>query len=273
MGRPFGELVVRNATEAHTATLIVLHGLGDTGHGWYQAASQIKLGPHVKFLFPTAPTRPITLNMGMEMPGWFDIKALGDPQQMLQQMGSADGMQESLDYVRGLIEKEISYGIAPERIVVAGFSQGGHLALKTVLQSPVRLGGCVAMSTWLEPFSFEVSAAKEVPFLVCHGSQDPLIPSFLSSTTEGLLKAAGVNVTLKMYPGMQHSTCPQEMNDFTQFVSPLIPAEAPPPVSKDDVGRMSIKELKAFLSRHGADTRGLLEKADFVDKAKELCES
>ena len=155
MGRAFGELVVQKPSGQHSATVIILHGLGDTGHGWKAAASQISLGPHVKFVFPTAPTRPITLNMGMPMPGWFDISALSTIDKMMESMDH-DGIRESVDYVKGLIDKEVAAGIPPERIAVGGFSQGGHVALKTVLQYPKKLAACIGMSTWLEPFSFEV---------------------------------------------------------------------------------------------------------------------
>lgn len=160
MGGKFGELVVQPAKEKHTATVIVLHGLGDTGHGWKAAASQIRLGPHVKFLFPTAPTRPITLNMGMAMPGWFDISTL-EPniERMIAKMDHT-GIQQSVDYVAELINKEVEAGIAPDRIAVAGFSQGGHVALKAVLTSQKRLAACIGMSTWLEPFTFEVCPGR-----------------------------------------------------------------------------------------------------------------
>lgn len=153
----FGELLVVPATAEHTATVFLLHGLGDSGSGWKPVASQLRLGPHVKWVFPSAPTRPITMNGGASMPGWFD---LGTPKQ------DDAGIQESVEHVNGLIQKEIDAGIASERIVVAGFSQGGHLALKVALKHPRKLGGCIAMSTWLEGLSFPVHTHATLSFLV-----------------------------------------------------------------------------------------------------------
>jgi len=191
MGRSFGELVQTKAAGEHTATVIILHGLGDTGHGWKAAASQLRVGPHVQFLFPTAPTRPITMNRGMPMTGWFDLDTLENFREMLQGGLDHDGIKESVHYVEQLIDKEVAAGISPDRIVVAGFSQGGHVALKTVLQSKIKLAGCIAMSTWLEPFAFEVPTAKDVPFLVCHGTADPLVPEILGQATKKLLESQG----------------------------------------------------------------------------------
>lgn len=112
-------------------------------------------------LFPTAPTRPITVNMGMQMPGWFDIDHLDEAsfQAMMRGRKGFDpaGVEESMQYVTDLISKEVEAGIPAHRIVLGGFSQGGHIALKTALMHSSTLAGCVALSTWLEPSPFEVS--------------------------------------------------------------------------------------------------------------------
>lgn len=116
---------------------------------------------HIKWVFPTAPTRPITVNMGMSMPGWFDLDHLDATAfgSMMQGNGKGfdpPGVEESVEYIKTLVEKEVQAGIPVDRIVVGGFSQGGHVALKTVLQYANKLAGCVAMSTWIEPTPMKV---------------------------------------------------------------------------------------------------------------------
>ncbi len=117
----------------HTATVIFLHGLGDTGNGWAPVSKDLALHlPHVKFLFPTAPTRNITVNMGMSMPGWFDIAHL-DINSLKDMMegkpADENGIEESVAYIHQLVDIEIKSGIPRHRIVVGGFSQGGHVRL------------------------------------------------------------------------------------------------------------------------------------------------
>ena len=112
-------------------------------------------------MFPTAPTRPITVNMGLEMPGWFDIDHLDEASFMRMMKGEhgfdPDGTDESVKYVVDLIEQEVQRGIPMNRIVLGGFSQGGHIALKALFHKELTLAGCLALSTWLEPQKGQVS--------------------------------------------------------------------------------------------------------------------
>ena len=138
-----GETVTIHAVEGkHTATIILMHGLGDTASGWESAAEMLSDQlPHVKFILPTAPTRPITLNMGMPMPGWYDIKTLGDTDNNSKLHDPCDGIDTSRSYILELLEKEHlgsgasdSTSIPYSRMMLAGFSQGGALGLYTGLQ-------------------------------------------------------------------------------------------------------------------------------------------
>lgn len=262
MGRQFGELLVQPAAGTHSATVIMLHGLGDTGSGWKPVASQLQLGSHIKWMFPSAPTRPITMNGGGSMPGWFD---LGTPTQ------DDVGIQESIDYISELIDSEVKAGISADRVLVAGFSQGGHLALKTVLKYHLKLAGCIAMSTWLEALSFEVPAAADLPFLICHGDQDVMVPVKSAYHTDKLLKSRGLNSTLNIYPGVAHSSNSQELRDVSVFIGALLPAVSEPSLTRDDVDKMSVKALKQFLIKKGVDVTTLLEKTELIEKAKSLC--
>lgn len=267
-GRAFGPTIILPAVR-HTATLIMLHGLGDTGNGWAPVAPELNLN-HVKWVFPTAPTRPITVNYGSKMPGWFDIDHLDEEAFRAMMNGhkgfDPEGTNEAISYVTDLIAKEVESGIPANRIVVGGFSQGGHIALRTALQHPVKLAGCAALSTWLEPSPFEIPAANlNLPIFYGHGTFDPLIPAPIAQASNKVLEGRGIaNVEFKMYPGMGHSSCPQELQDLKKFLLKTLPdtpvTKATP--SKEDVEKMSTRELKSFLQENGETTAGLLEKRD-----------
>ena len=155
MPRKFGRCIEQKAQGRHSATVFVLHGLGDTGDGWSFLGPHLGLR-HVKFVYPTAPTRPITLNGGMPMPGWFDLSILDNVEKMLDGDLDHEGIGESVGYLKELVGREVDSGISLDRIVVMGFSQGGHVALKAALQTATPVAGCVALSTWMEPIEFEV---------------------------------------------------------------------------------------------------------------------
>lgn len=226
-------------------------------------------------VFPTAPTRPITVNFGSQMPGWFDIDHLDEESMAAMMRGhrgfDPEGVAESIAYVSDLVGKEVAAGTPPSRIVVGGFSQGGHVALRTALQSSARLAGCVAMSTWLEPSPFDIPPANlDLPIFYGHGAADPLIPAPIAVATQAVLEGRGAtDVAFKMYPGMGHSSCPQEMADLKAFLLRVLPDAGP---SAAEVAAMSARELKAFIQGRGGSTVGLLEKQDLVDAALALLE-
>ena len=274
-GRTFGPIIQYGPKSLHSATVVMLHGLGDTGNGWAPVAPEMGMD-HIKWIFPTAPTRPISVNMGMQMPGWFDIDHLDEASFLKMMKGShgfdQDGTDESVDYVLKLIDAEIkATGIPAERIVLGGFSQGGHVALKTLLrQSGHRLAGYMALSTWLEPVAASIDdAGRKTPLFYGHGSSDPLIPPMVAQlSADHLQKNLQLeDLRFKMYPGMQHSTCSQEMQDMRAFLAAVLPPVEP---KAEDINGMSVRELKTFISSRGGSSDSILEKSELQEKARSL---
>lgn len=214
--------VVIAATVKHTASVIFLHGLGDTGHGWSSAMAAIRL-PHMKVICPTANTIPVSLNNGFKMPAWFDIKGLD-----ISAAEDIEGIKKATTYIHYLIEKEISEGISSERIIVGGFSQGGALAIHSALTFPKKLAGIIALSCWLpmnKLFSSSiVTANKDIPILQCHGDCDPIVSYNFGQLTASVLKKISKNVEFKTYNGLMHSSSDEEMNDIKNFIRARIPA-------------------------------------------------
>jgi predicted esterase len=171
-----GTALVVQPKAPQTAAIILMHGLGDTAHGWIDVASEVLSPalPYAKLILPTAATRPITINGGYPMPGWYDIASLSRS----RAHEKCDGIDDSVARIQGLIDAEVAAGVPRERIVLAGFSQGGALALFTGLNQPGRLAGIVAMSAYL-PLPEKVKPAPEAlatPVLLCHGDADGVVP-------------------------------------------------------------------------------------------------
>ncbi|POM81494.1 Acyl-protein thioesterase [Phytophthora palmivora] len=208
--------------EKPTAAVVFLHGLGDTGHGWSDAMTMLAKGlPHVKFVLPTAVSMPVTLNMGMRMPAWYDIKSLarvhGD---------NADGIDASRDRIMSIIEKEVAGGIPLTRIVLGGFSQGAALSLFSGFQTTTVLGGIISMSGYLPRYSsFQLtSETADVPLLMCHGEEDPVVRYEYCTMSKEKLETAGVkNIEFHSYPDMQHGACMEELEDVTKWLQRVIP--------------------------------------------------
>jgi len=211
--------------QEHKSTVISLHGLGDTADGWADFGLQLQTrsGPfaHTKFIFPTAPTRRITINGGMPMPGWSDVIGLTDsaPEDKV-------GLSQSVQRVSDIIEKEISSGVAPTKIVLGGFSQGGAIAYLTGLTYKTTLGGIVACSSWLPMGADTVEkltdASKKTPILHCHGDADPIVSHAWGTATRDLLLSHGIEVEFKAYPGMGHSACNEELATVGDFIQSVI---------------------------------------------------
>ncbi|KFH42142.1 Acyl-protein thioesterase-like protein [Hapsidospora chrysogenum ATCC 11550] len=228
--------LVLPAAGRHTATVIFIHGLGDSGAGWADAVEHIKRRrqrlDEVKFILPHAPLIPITMNGGFRMPGWFDIKSLGPSIESLSS-GNLDedgpGILQTQAYVHSLIQNEITAGISSERIILGGFSQGGAISIFSGLTAPVKIGGIVGLSSWLllhQSFRDHVPAQdlnKATPILMGHGDQDPLVRHPLAKSSEAALKGMGYDVTFKTYRGMEHSACLEELDDVEEFLSSRLP--------------------------------------------------
>ncbi|KAM9626942.1 acyl-protein thioesterase 1 isoform 1-T1 [Trichechus inunguis] len=204
--------------------VIFLHGLGDTGHGWAEALAGIR-SSHIKYICPHAPIMPVTLNMNMAMPSWFDIIGLSPDSQE-----DEHGIKQAAENVKALIDQEVKNGIPSARIILGGFSQGGALSLYTALTTQQKLAGVVGLSCWLPlrtsfPQGPISGANKDISILQCHGDFDPLVPLMFGSLTVEKLKTLvnPANVTFKTYEGMMHSSCQQEMMDVKQFIDKLLP--------------------------------------------------
>ena len=219
-------VVLAPATPA-SASVIWLHGLGADGNDFVPIVPELRLpaAPGIRFVFPHAPVRPVTLNMGMRMRAWYDIKTLTAE-------GRADeaGIRESAARLGGLIEDERALGIAAGRIVIAGFSQGGALALHAALRHPEPLAGILALSSYLPLqalLAAELAEAnRQTPILMCHGQYDPVLPLALGVAACNWLRAAGYRVEWKEYP-MQHQVCGAEILDVAAWLRARLPAEPP----------------------------------------------
>lgn len=193
------------------AAVILLHGLGADGHDFEPIVREMNLPTSAayRFVFPHAPSRPVTLNGGMSMPAWFDI--LG-----LDRSAQADeaGIRESAAFLMSLVEEQVKAGIERERIVLAGFSQGGAIALFAGLTSPQPLAGIIALSTYLP---MHTALAREhggrgasLPILMVHGAQDPVLPMTLGKESCSFIESLGYDVDWHEYP-MAHSVCMEEI--------------------------------------------------------------
>ena len=192
------------------ASVIWLHGLGADGHDFEPVVPALKLAKPVRFVFPHAPVRPVTINGGMRMRAWYDILQLGP--------GAEDekGIRESQKILEGLIEKET------RPVFLAGFSQGGAIVLQTALRYPKKLAGVLALSTYL-PLSQKLSLERtkenqDVPIFMAHGLYDEIIPMQRAKASRALLEQQGYKVEWREYP-MPHSVCPEEIDHISSFIS------------------------------------------------------
>jgi len=212
----FGPTFVAEAPTAQDAVVIWLHGLGDTGQGWSDVGPQLQqIMPSVKFLFPTAPTQPVTVNGGMSMPSWFDINSL-EPELFTL---DPPGIAESAEYVRSLVKEQLNDGIAPDRIVLAGFSQGGAVVLGAALgPNAPAVRAVLVLSSFLGCALSEVpTSAPAIHFF--HGEADPVVPMDWGHRSYETLKMAGLSPTFRSYAGMQHSACAEELQDIATVLN------------------------------------------------------
>lgn len=195
-------------------SVIWLHGLGADGHDFEPIVPELRLpaGLRLRFVFPHAPVRPVTINGGMAMRAWYDILTL-------ERGGLSDiaGIRASAALLDGLIARERERGIAADRIVVAGFSQGGAIALHSGLHYKERLAGIMALSTYLPLDDAPAAAARKVPIFMAHGTLDPMLPMSLGRDSADLLLAHGLLVEWHEYP-MAHSVCAEEIVDIRRWL-------------------------------------------------------
>jgi len=198
------------------AAIIWLHGLGADGHDFEPIVPELALKKPVRFVFPHAPIRPVTINQGMRMRAWYDILQLGGGPEDEQGLRASQKLSEALVRAQGL---------PANRIVLAGFSQGGAIALLTALRYPERLAGVMALSTYLPlapTLAAERSAAnRDLPIFMAHGRYDDLIPLQRAQASREALEKLGYVVEWHDYP-MPHSVCAPELADIAAFLARVL---------------------------------------------------
>jgi phospholipase/carboxylesterase len=200
------------------AAVIWMHGLGADAHDFEPVLPFLDLGPErpVRYVFPNAPVRPVTLNGGMRMRAWYDLLSMdrNAPE-------DEAGIRDSATGIEALIARETARGIAAERIIMAGFSQGGAMALFTALRYPERLAGVMALSTYL-PLAAAVIAERTdvnatLPIFMAHGDVDDVVPINFARNSRKRLTSLGHDVDWREYP-MPHSVSPAELEDIKGFL-------------------------------------------------------
>ena len=216
------ETVEVRAGEGADGSVIWLHGLGADGHDFEPIVPELKLAGslNLDFVFPHAPVREVTINNGIAMRAWYDIVSL-------DRDGPQDeaGIRESAELLAELVEREQARGVPRDRIVLAGFSQGGAIALHVALRDPERYAGLMALSTWLPlsaAFADEViaepgSQPRSLPVFIAHGTFDPMLPLALGEATRDALDEAGFEPEWHTYP-MAHAVCAEEIADIRRWL-------------------------------------------------------
>jgi len=201
-----------------SASVVLLHGLGADGTDFVPIVEELRLpdAHPVRFVFPHAPLRPVTVNAGYVMRAWYDIRSFTP-----EGRADAAGLAQSVERVNGYLRREIEGGVAAPRIVLAGFSQGGAVALAAGLRFPQRLAGILALSAYL-PFPQTLEAERsvanaDVPILMCHGRLDPVVHVTLGQEARDVLTGLRYPVEWREYP-MQHEVCAAEIADVGRWL-------------------------------------------------------
>ena len=202
--------------------VIWLHGLGADGHDFEAIVPQLNLSNQhsIRFIFPHAPIRPVTINGGMKMRAWYDIKGMD-----LSQKEDIEGMRDSQRIVLELINEQIEKGIASENIIIAGFSQGGAVVQYTGIRTELKLAGIMALSTYL-PFQKYAKAEHnkanlDTPIFVAHGKYDPVVPVQLGEQSTDKLESLGYKPEWHSYP-MEHSVSMEEIQDISNWINQVL---------------------------------------------------
>ncbi|MEO8298218.1 MAG: alpha/beta hydrolase [Burkholderiales bacterium] len=216
------ETIEGQTGENPVASIVVLHGLGADGNDFVPIAQQLDLssvGP-VRFVFPNAPVRPVTINNGYAMRAWYDILGPGRPE-------DEAGLRAAVAEVLALLDREAALGIPPERTVLMGFSQGCAMTLLTGLRAPRRLAGLAGLSGYLPLFATTAakrsSANADVPLFLAHGRDDPVVSIDRGIASRDALVALGYPIEWHDYP-MEHSVCPEEIDDLNLWLLKVLAA-------------------------------------------------
>ena len=203
-------------------SIIWLHGLGADGNDFVPVVEQLRL-PNlgIRFIFPHAPMMPVTINGGFVMRAWYDILEAG----LARTMEDERGLRASQARVNSLVASEADRGVPPSRVVIAGFSQGGAIALQTGLRYPSKLAGIMALSAYL-PLAAKLTAERSsanqtTPVFMAHGIHDEIVPESLGAASRDVLVQSGYSVEWHRYP-MMHSVCDEELVDVSAWLSKIL---------------------------------------------------
>ncbi len=215
------DAIIIEARDKHKASVIWLHGLGADGHDFEAIVPDLGLPNElgIRFIFPNAPIRPVTINGGMSMRAWYDVKSPN-----LRELEDIESISESSNLINQYIDAEIESGITASKIILAGFSQGGAIALHTGLRYSSPLAGLLALSTYLplpDQLEIETFSNKDVPIMMAHGEFDPVIPVEQGRSSRQTLKDYGYTVEWYEYT-MQHAVCPEEINAIGSWIKQLL---------------------------------------------------
>lgn len=218
---------------AAESAIIFMHGLGDSGSGWsffsnyVQRSPVVKSAPHINFVFPNAPERPVTVNRGAVMPAWFDVLNFGGR----DDKADHEGFLESCNVMKDFIKREMKEkNIPAEKIIIGGFSQGSAIAMGTLALLDFKIGGCVALSGFVpipkklkEAFKKENCANLNTPVFQGHGTEDPVISYAYAQETRDYYQQLGFeNWSFHGYPGLQHGADEKELAEVLKFISTIL---------------------------------------------------
>ena len=221
------EAIEIETTVSPIASIIWMHGLGADGHDFVDIVPELGLParPGVRFVFPHAPMRPVTINGGYVMRAWYDIRDAGGVRRE-----DPAGVRASQKSIEALIQREKERGVPPSAIVLAGFSQGGAMALHTGLRHGERLAGVMALSCSLplaDTLAVEAAPAnRDVPIFMAHGTHDPTIPMARALRARETLTGLGYRVEWREY-SMPHSVCPEEIRDIATWLGRVLGTATP----------------------------------------------
>jgi phospholipase/carboxylesterase len=215
------DAVIKEPKTEHKASVIWLHGLGADGHDFEPIVPELNLPDElgVRFIFPNAPVRPVTINGGMAMRAWYDVKAPN-----LREQEDIESIEQSDALIIQYINAEMEKGIPANKIILAGFSQGGAITLHTGLRFPEKLAGLLALSTYLPlPSQLEKEATeyKDIAIMMAHGIADPVIPVDQGKASCQTLKDLGYDVDWNEYM-MQHAVCLEEINAIGKWMAKVL---------------------------------------------------
>ena len=216
-------IIIEHGSSPPDSCVIWLHGLGASGDDFEPIVPELKLDPvlNTRFVFPHAPMIPVTINQGFVMRAWYDVS-----ESKIDTEQDEKGIRKSEKILGQLIEEQIKAGITSQRIVIAGFSQGGAIALQTGLRYPKPLAGVIALSTYL-PLTKTLTAEKNkanrgMQIFLAHGSEDPVIPIDLAYTTRGRLEKGGYLTSWVEYDGMAHGVSEKEIFDIGDWLEKIL---------------------------------------------------